>query len=250
MLGTFIKSPTTHGIEILADLGFDFVVVDQEHGTFNPESVDAALLAARAGGIAGLVRVPAPEAFFIGPALDAGADGVIVPHVANVGTARRVADLCRYKSGTRGFSAATRAGRYGGRSRWEHVTRSDEHVAFIAQIEDVEALDQLGGIAAVPGLDCLFVGRGDLTVAMGLESPNSPDMDACVQSISAAAAENGKAMCGYAADMKEVTNLRAAGATLFVLSSDQGFMRREATQNLSAWRALGPKDEVLSSPSG
>jgi 2-keto-3-deoxy-L-rhamnonate aldolase RhmA len=85
LLGTFIKIPTTHSTEIIGSLGFDFVIVDQEHSNFDRLSIDAALLAARATGIAALVRVP--DVSHILPALDSGASGVLVPHVDSAGMA-------------------------------------------------------------------------------------------------------------------------------------------------------------------
>ncbi len=82
LLGTFIKTPTGHAIEILGDLGFDFVVIDEEHAPFDRVAIDNALLAARAAGTAGIVRVAAPSAANLLSVLDSGAIGVLVPHVS------------------------------------------------------------------------------------------------------------------------------------------------------------------------
>ena len=232
LIGTFIKSPTTHSIEILGDLGFDFVVIDIEHGTFDRHALDMAILAARAGGLAALVRVDAAEPSRILQALDAGAVGILAPHVSTPETARMVASACRYEHGSRGFSASTRAGRFGAVSRWDHVRGTDKTVVVIAQIEDPAALDQLDGIVAVGGIDALFIGRGDLTVALGLESSEGPEMSAIVAQIANAAKKGGKAICGFAAGVEEAAKLSDAGATLLVISSDQGFLRRDAARTL------------------
>ena len=232
LIGTFIKSPTTHAIEILGDLGFDFVVIDIEHGTFDRIALDMAVLAARASGLAALVRIDAAEPARILQALDAGAAGILAPHVSSVETAKVVANACRYERGSRGFSASTRAGRFGAVSRWDHVRGADKGVVVIAQIEDPSALDHLEAIVGVEGIDALFIGRGDLTVALGLESSEGPEMTAIVAQIAGAAKRGGKAICGFAAGIDEAVKLSEVGATLLVISSDQGFLRRDAARTL------------------
>src|SRR5690606_28845736 len=88
VIGTFIKTPTGHATEILGDLGFDFVVIDQEHAPFDRATIDTVLLAARAAEIAGIVRVPEANPSAVLSALDCGATGVLVPHVASPDMAR------------------------------------------------------------------------------------------------------------------------------------------------------------------
>ncbi len=119
LIGTFLKTPTGHATEIIADAGFDFVIIDQEHSPFDRTSSDVAFLAARAAGIPALVRVPGPEAIL--SVLDCGAAGVLIPHVASVDYARKVAALCRYRGGKRGFATSTRAGRYTAVPMWQHI---------------------------------------------------------------------------------------------------------------------------------
>src|SRR5262249_55429665 len=82
LIGTFLKTPTSHGTEIIGDAGFDFVVIDQEHAAFDRTTSDVALLAARAARIPALVRVPGPDAIL--SVLDCGAAGVLIPHVSSV----------------------------------------------------------------------------------------------------------------------------------------------------------------------
>ena len=83
LLGTFIKTPTGHAIEILGELGFDFVVIDEEHAPFDRGAIDLGLLAARAAGTAGIVRVAEPTAANMLSVFDNGAVGVLVPHVSS-----------------------------------------------------------------------------------------------------------------------------------------------------------------------
>src|SRR3954451_14515027 len=93
--GTFMKTPTGHATEIFGDLGFDFVVLDEEHAPFERSSIDHALLAARARGIAALVRVASGPPANLLSVLDCGAMGVLVPHVASVDRAQEVVAACR-----------------------------------------------------------------------------------------------------------------------------------------------------------
>ena len=104
LLGSFLKTPTPHATEILASVGFDFVVIDEEHAPIDRGTTDMILLGARAAGIEALVRVPSFPSAEILSALDCGASGVLVPHVASVAKAREVVAACRYRNGVRGFS--------------------------------------------------------------------------------------------------------------------------------------------------
>ncbi|MDH3233657.1 MAG: aldolase/citrate lyase family protein, partial [Alphaproteobacteria bacterium] len=166
LVGTFIKTPTGHATEILGDLGFDFVVLDEEHAPFDRGSIDIALLAARAANTAGIVRVPSANPASLLSVLDCGATGVLVPHVDTAAKAREVVAACRYREGNRGFSNSPRAGGYGRLGVWDHVDRSDAQVAVIAMIEDPPAVDVIDTIVEVEGLDAVFIGRGDLTVSL------------------------------------------------------------------------------------
>jgi 2-keto-3-deoxy-L-rhamnonate aldolase RhmA len=230
LVGTFLKTPTSHATEILGNLGYDFVVIDQEHAPFDRTSSDIALMAARASNTPALVRVPGPESIL--SVLDCGATGVLVPHVKSVAYAREVAAMFRYHGGSRGYATSTRAGRYTGVPMWRHIAGSDAQMVFVAQIEDPVALDEIDAIAAVEGVDALFIGRGDLTAAFGDESKDPPDVRRAVERIAEAARKANKPISVYAGSATEAAWLGTLGATVFVLSSDQGFLRQAAAAGL------------------
>lgn len=234
LVGTFLKTPTSHATEIVGDLGYDFVVIDQEHAPFDRTTTDIALLASRAHNIPALVRVP--DASAILSVLDCAAAGVLVPHVASADYAREVAALCRYRGGRRGFATSTRAGRYTSVPMWQHIKDSDENTVVVAQIEDPEALDHIDAIAAVDGIDALFIGRGDLTAAFGDESKDPPRVREASERICAAAKKAGKPISVYIGGDAEATWLKSLGANMFVLSSDQGFLREGAARGLAGVR--------------
>jgi 2-keto-3-deoxy-L-rhamnonate aldolase RhmA len=233
LMGTFIKTPGVHATEILGGLGLDFVVIDEEHAPFDRETIDLVLLAARAAGTAGIVRVAEPTASKILSVLDCGAAGVLVPHISSVAKAQEIAAASRYRGGKRGFSNSPRAGGYGTLSIWQHVDAGDAAATVIAMIEDPEALDEIEAIAAVDGLDGFFIGRGDLTVALGAPAMDAPAVRIAVERIAAAAQAAGKPVCVMANSIADAEAMKALGASAFIVSSDQGLMRQAALKVLA-----------------
>lgn len=241
LLGTFIKTPTTHATEILGGLGFDFIVIDEEHAPFDRVTTDTLLLAARASNIAGIVRVAEATPARLLAALDDGAAGVLVPHVSTAAKAREVASACRYRKGSRGFSNSPRAGGYGHFGIWDHVDRADAGVTVVAMIEDPGALEEIDAIVSVDGLDGVFIGRGDLTVAMHATGLSDPRIRSTTELIISAARRAGKPACIMVADAKEAADWRALGATAFIVASDQAFMRQAALRARTDFAALAGK---------
>ncbi|MGD9942099.1 MAG: HpcH/HpaI aldolase/citrate lyase family protein [Burkholderiaceae bacterium] len=238
LAGTFIKTPTTHGIEILGAVGYDFVVVDAEHAPFDRAAIDVCLLAARAAGTAGLVRVPDASAAAVGNALDCGAAGVLVPHVASAQRARDMVAAGRFRGGRRGFSGSPRSSGYGAVPLARSVDEQDRSTTLIAMIEDVEALDVIDEIAAVDGLDGLFIGRADLAVALGAAGSGAEPVVAAVRRICTAGRAAGKPICVMVGDASEAAPFAELGATAFIVSSDQGFMRKAGAAALKELAAL------------
>lgn len=238
LAGTFIKTPTGHSVEIFGDVGYDFVVIDEEHAPFDRQAIDNAIVASRAGRVAALVRVASSAHANLLSVLDCGATGVLAPHVASVEKARDVVAGCRYRGGRRGFSNSPRAGRYGGLGLSEHVEAGDRITTVVAQIEDPEALDVIDAIAAVEGIDCLFVGRGDLAVAMGAASPEAPEVKAATERVCRAAKAAGKPIMVFVGTKADAEVMRGLGATAFIVASDQGLMRRAAVAALGEIRSL------------
>jgi 2-keto-3-deoxy-L-rhamnonate aldolase RhmA len=238
VVGSFIKTPTTHATEIIGALGYDFVVIDEEHAPFDRETTDVVLLAARASNLAGIVRVSSDDPAKILSCLDCGASGVLVPHVASVEKARAVASSARYRGGRRGYSGSPRAGGYGATPMWSYVEEQDASVCTIAMIEDPEALDDIDAIAAVDGIHGLFIGRGDLTVALGAKSSADASVKDAVTRVITAARKAAKPVCVMVANAAEAKNFADIGASAFIIASDQSFMRRAAAQTLTDFKSL------------
>ncbi|MEX0408481.1 aldolase/citrate lyase family protein [Aquibium sp. LZ166] len=243
MFGTFLKTPTSHAAEILAQEGYAFVVIDEEHAPFNPETTDRILAACRATGIAGVVRVA--DTGQILRVLDCGAAGVLVPHVDSPERARQVVAMARYRGGARGFSNTTRAGGFGATGMAEHIAEQDAGVAVVAMIEDPRAIDCIDAIAAVDGIDAFFIGRGDLTVAYGAQSQAASEVRGAVDAITAAARKAGRRVFVMSGTPEDAAELSAKGATGFIMASDQGFMRQGAKAVFQSYAAaLSEKQSV------
>ena len=225
LLGTFLKTPHPHIVEVLASSGLDCVVIDAEHAPFDRCDIDACVMAARLGGLPVLVRTPSNAPEQILNALDCGADGVLVPHVRSAAEAHAVAASAHYGVGGRGYAGSSRAAGYGTASMPDHKAASAAKTVVIAQIEDVEALEEIDEIAAVEGIDALFVGRIDLTVSLGCESPDEERVIAAVNRIVAACVAAGRPVGMFVSRTSDVAMWREKGATLFLLGSDHGFVR-------------------------
>lgn len=239
LVGTFIKTPATHPIEVIGDVGFEFVVIDEEHAPWDRVTIDRAILACRAVGTASLVRVAEPTPSKILSVLDDGATGILVPHVSSAAKAREIANACRYRKGKRGFSNTTRAGRFGAVGMWDHADAADDTVTAIGMIEDPEALDEIDAIVATDGLDGFFIGRGDLTVAYGVANASAPEVRNACDRILEAARKVGKPVAVMVASAEEAAGFKEKGATAFIVASDQGFMRKAATAAYADLAALG-----------
>lgn len=230
LYGTFLKIPATMPAEILGSIGYDFVVVDEEHSPFNRETTDRIVLACRAYGIAAVVRVQSGDPAQILSVLDCGADGVLVPHVRDAATARAIVAAGRYRGGKRGFAPTTRAGTFGKDAQALHMETQDRRVTLIAMIEDPEAIDNIDEIVAVEGLDGVFIGRGDLAAAYTGMGDVAALVRSATEKVHAAAAKVGLTVAILPGTAEDAAVQARAGSTAFLLSSDQSFLRAAAMQ--------------------
>ncbi|KAA0971644.1 hypothetical protein FPY71_00445 [Aureimonas fodinaquatilis] len=167
--GFFIGQNLPAVVEMVGYAGFDFVIIDQEHGPADKSSLESLLRAADAAEIAAVVRVPSAEVRDILPALDLGASCILVPHITSAEQARNIVKAAHYPPvGQRGVSSFTRAGRYGLMPAGGHVASAAERTSVIAMIEDAEAVELAQDIASTDGLDGVFIGPTDLGASLGV----------------------------------------------------------------------------------
>lgn len=226
--GCWMRTPAPVIAELLAFSPLDTVCLDAEHGPFDRQALDGCLAIFRATNKPALVRVAAQTPEHILAALDCGANGVVVPHVKTAAEAAAVAKAARFGSGGRGYAGNTRWAGFGAHGIADNLTRSATETAVIAQIEDAEAIDNIDAIAAVPDIDALFIGRMDLTVALGATDPQDTRVLAAIDAVCQAAARHGRTVGMFLPNPQQVPHWAAKGVSLFLLSSDQAFIRSGA----------------------
>lgn len=218
--------------EVLARTDLDLVCLDAEHSPFDRSDIDASIFAFRSAQMASFVRTQSAAPEQILNALDCGATGVVVPHVDSAAKALEIAKACRFGAGGRGYAGSTRAANYTGNTVTQNVENNVSNVV-IAQIEDIPALSEIDEIACVEGIDCLFIGMMDLTVALGCQSAkDTPVVNAALQICEAA--NNANRRIGiFVADLNDIPYWREKGVSLFLLSSDHGFILQGANALIS-----------------
>ncbi len=236
LIGTFLKTPSAMICEVLGRSDLDLICLDAEHSPFDRGNINDCVLALRYVGKPSLVRVPANRPEHILNALDCGATGVLVPHVITGDDAEELARNAHFGTG-RGYAGSSRAAGYGARNMAQHKAKSAEETVVVAQIEDAEALDNLDAIFAVSAIDAFFIGRADLSVSLGADGSNDPQVIEAVQAICAKGREARVTIGMFTGDLDELPKWRAAGASLFLLGSDHGFMLSGAAQMTAKVRA-------------
>ena len=235
LTGTWVKTPHPHVVEVLSLASLDVLVLDAEHAPFDRGSLDQCILAAKAGGKPILVRPPSSAHEHILNALDCGADGVILPHIRTAEEAEEAVKACHYVRGGRGYAGSSRAADYTTKGMAKH--RADAAGAIvIAQIEDVEGVDNIDAIARVQGIDALFIGRADLTIAFGAETPDDAVVVDAVDRICAAGKVAGRTTGMFLGRVSDVLMWRKKGASLFILGSDHDFLLQGAARLAEAVR--------------
>ena len=174
LYGCFVRFPDPGLVELLALQGFDFLVLDGEHGTMEPRDCENMVRGADVRGVPALVRVPTNEPPVILRFMDTGALGVHVPLVSSADDAERAVRAVKYgPRGTRGLTGV-RAAAYGQRETLaEYVERANAETLVVVQIETRAALEQVEEIAAVDGVDVVFVGPTDLSHSLGVPGQTS-----------------------------------------------------------------------------
>jgi len=223
--------------ELAALAGFDFLVLDGEHGFFSIESVETMVRAADAAGIPAIVRAPSAGSDQVGRCLDAGAAGTLFPRVDGARTARAaIANVKFAPEGIRGLGGV-RANRYGAAPLDRFVREQNERTLVAIQIETAGALEELPEIASLPSLDVLFVGPNDLSQALGLPGRyEDPRFEAAAARVAAEAARAGKAAGIMLRSRDQIPALSALGYSFFTTSD-----RALVLESGRAWRAALPR---------
>jgi 4-hydroxy-2-oxoheptanedioate aldolase len=224
LVGTFSAIPHPVAVEVVAQAGPDFLCIDWEHSQIGRERIEDLIRAADVHRVPAMVRVPghAPEA--IAAVLDAGAAGVLVPRVSTEAQARAAVSATRYPPlGQRGVGPG-RAAAYGYRIP-DYLAKANEEIVLAIQIETAEGLANIAEIAAVDGVDVIFVGPGDLSVSIGALGPEGKDkLDQAIKSIVRVALDAGRTVGLFRPAADDIAAWSATGISFFVLASDTMFL--------------------------
>lgn len=236
-LGTWVKLSAPESMELVALAGFDFAVIDLEHSAMSLESAFRHIGTALFAGVSPIVRVPSLEGGIVQRLLDAGAEGIMLPHVDTVEQAEAAAAAVRFPPrGTRGVGSTSRAGRWGAMSREDYLRYGQEEVVLIAQIESSLAARNAGVIAAVDGVDCLLIGAADLSTSEGAteSDPRVAGIIAdAIRDTRAAGVPIGNAGGPTAASVQAAVD---AGYTFTIMSNDATMLGDAASAALNAGR--------------
>ena len=246
-LGIWIKIPAMEIMELVALAGFDFVVIDLEHSPISLESAYQLIGTALHSGVSPLVRVPGLDPGLVQRVLDAGAEGIMVPHVDTVEQAQAAVSAVRFPPlGARGVGSTSRAGAWGARPLADYLRYGQQEVVLIAQIESAVAARNAGAIAAVEGVDALLIGAADLSTSEG-----ATESDPRVIELIAGAIRDTKAVgvpIGNAggATTASVQAAVDAGYSFTMLSNDASLLGASAAAAVRVGRSVGwgrPADE-------
>ncbi|MEL6959915.1 MAG: aldolase/citrate lyase family protein [Pseudomonadota bacterium] len=227
LAGTFVKTAEVTVVEVLALSGLDFIILDAEHCGYDRGRLDACLAVARALDFPALVRIPGGSEENVLMALDAGAVGVVVPHVDTVAKAEALARSAHFGEGGRGFAGSTRWAGFATRSMGD-VLDQDDQTIVMAQIEEPAGVEVCDGIAAVDGIDALFAGPADLSVGYGHRSLDNPDLPRALEAVGEACAAHDKGYVSWVPDATKAADWLAYGMTAFVVASEHTWMRTGA----------------------
>ena len=240
--GIFNALPCPGMIEMCAYAGFDFVIIDNEHGSADFETTENMLRAARGSGIVPVVRCLEQD---ISRILDMGASAVQIPMVNTAAHARALVQQVRYpglgqSGGKRGCAFSSRAAGYGAFGGSAHTQRSNEGIALIVMIETPEAVANASEIASVEGVDAVFVGPNDLAYTMGFESNwAEPKVAAAIEQALRAIAKAGKCSGTIALTAEDQSKYAAMGARYFATVTTS-LITRAFKQAADAGRAKDP----------
>ena len=231
-LGTFIGTASPVTAEVCAAAGFDWLLLDLEHGAGGEEQVRATVPAAAAYGVPTVVRVESEARIRAGRVLDAGAAGVMLPRLETVDEVRAAVAHLRYPPrGDRGVATYNRACRFG--LDPGALERADNEVLGIVQIESGRAVSNAEEIAAVDGVDVLFVGPRDLSHDLGVPGQvDAPIFMEALNQVRLSARKHGKACGLLVADGSAAATKMADGWTFITIGSDSTLLASAATAHL------------------
>lgn len=233
--GIICSIPSPAAIELIAEAGFDFVIIDMEHILINPETIENMIRVAESYQLTPLVRVANFDPKNMLRLLDGGAQGIVLPMVENAQQVKDAISACKYyPSGKRSLNAG-RPGSFGKNSLIDYVTKANEQILLVAMVESVVGVENSHEIASVSGLDMLLEGAADLSQSLGHPwQVMHPDVQNALQHCRLAADSNNVPYCAIPRQQDDHSRWLAEGVRVFVLGDDRGTAFRALQTKLAA----------------
>lgn len=231
--GPFMKLASPQIVEIAGYAGFDFIILDTEHGPLSFESIENLVRAAEAAGISPVVRVYENNPALISRALDVGAEGILAPHISTPQEAASLTTASRFApQGERGVCRYVRAARYTAVDRYDFFKQANEATLVMALVEGKEGLANLEAILSTPGLDAVFVGPYDLSQSLGIPGNVSDErVTAEMERAVTIARSHGVAIGTFVDDLEAAKRWTGCGVQFLSFSVDVGIVY-QAMKNL------------------
>ncbi len=238
--GHFIVEFATPGIgHILKSAGCDFALFDLEHSGFGFETVKSALRYFEAADLPAIVRVPSREYHHIARAMDMGAEGLMLPMVGSVDEVRHIVDSMKYHpAGKRGVALQVAHDRYRPGSVAEKFAAANRRTTLFCQIETAEGVENAEAMAAIEGVDCLWVGHFDLSVSLGIPGEfGNPKFTNAIDTVVAACRKHRKALGRLVPNVETGVDYYKWGFDFICYSGDVWVLQNALTEAVTALRA-------------
>lgn len=237
LAGAWCQIASPMAAEMLSNAGFDWLLIDMEHGPGDVLNLIALIQAMASGPALPVVRAPWNDFVAIKRILDAGAYGVIIPYVNTRAEAEAAVRACRYPpQGIRGIAASPRASGYG-LNHNRYLQRANDEILIITQVETGQAVDHLEEILKIDRLDGVFIGPMDLAASLGhLGNPGHPEVQAVIRRIEETVFKTDKALCTLAPGFEPAQPLFEKGYRMVTLMADGIALARAATDQVARFR--------------
>jgi 4-hydroxy-2-oxoheptanedioate aldolase len=249
-VGTWLSLCSPVSAELMAQVGWDWLVVDVEHSPVGFDTMVNCFRAAQLGGAVPMARVPWNDTIWVQRTLDAGALGLVVPMVNTAQDARHVVSNMKYSiKGQRSWGGSRVAPYIDG----DYRTWTEENLAIIVMIETAQAVENAEAILAVEGVVGCFIGPNDLALSLGLSPQDvgpGTAHEAAMMAVVAAAKKTGKAAGKHCFSGAEVTERIRQGFQFLALSSDAGFLGKAAREEFGAIDFAGGSGESAADTKG
>ncbi|MAY70970.1 MAG: siderophore biosynthesis protein SbnG [Halomonas sp.] len=232
--GVLASLPTPASIELIAEAGFDFVVIDTEHVLINPETVEHMIRTAESYGLTPLVRVADDNPKTLLRLLDGGAQGIVLPSVEDPERLAAAVRACKYApQGTRSLNAG-RPGAFGKHSLAEYVQKANDEILVVAMIESRAGVERIDELCAVDGLDLVLEGAADLSQSLGVSWQTShPEVLKALCRVQQCAADHGLPYAAFLRHAGAKAEWRERGVRTFLLGDERGIAFRALARTLA-----------------